>query len=136
MEALWQDLLHGVRRLGRSPGFILVAVLTLALGVGANTAIFQLLDTVLLRSLPVRDPQHLAEIRIADMGDARGSVSIWHAGATNAIWEQIRDRQKAFSGVFTLVLASVLLAIVGLGASLAPARRAARLDPMVALREQ
>src|SRR5919197_1857116 len=56
IENLVQDLLYGLRQLRRNPGFTTVAVLTLALGVGANTAIFQLLDAVRLRSLPVPNP--------------------------------------------------------------------------------
>jgi predicted permease len=100
MATLWADLVYAVHRLARSPGFALAAVLTLALGIGANTAIFQLLEAVQLRSLPVQDPAGLAEVRIADMDGARGAFSTWHAGATHGIWEQIRDRQQAFAGVF------------------------------------
>ena len=100
MDALWQDLRNAARRLAKSPGFALVAVLTLALGIGANTAIFQLMDAVRLRSLPVQKPEELAEIRITHMEDARGTFTIWHAGATNRIWEQIRHRQQAFTSVF------------------------------------
>jgi predicted permease len=99
MTTLWQDLQYAVRRLAKSPGFALAAVLTLALGIGANTAIFQLLEAVQLRSLPVRDPAGLFEIRIADMKGARGSFS-WHTGVTNGIWEEIRRRQEGFSQVF------------------------------------
>jgi putative ABC transport system permease protein len=100
MTTLLQDLLFAVRRLLKSPGFALAAVLTLALGIGANTAIFQLVEAVQLRSLPVRDPAGLVEIQIADMTAARGPRSTWRAGATNAIWEEIRGRQEGLSGVF------------------------------------
>src|SRR5580698_7571722 len=65
LETMGQDLRYALRQLRRSPGFTAVAVLTLALGIGANTAIFQLLDAVRLRSLPVPSPHELAEIRIA-----------------------------------------------------------------------
>jgi predicted permease len=99
-EAWWQDVRYGVRRLAQSRLFTTVALLILTLGIGANTSIFQLLDAVELRPLPVPHPDQLAEIRIRNDAGARGSFSIWHAGATNAIWEQIRDRQDAFSGVF------------------------------------
>ena len=59
LEQLWQDLRFGVRMFAKSPGFTAVAVLTLALGIGANTAIFSLIDAVMLRALPVHDPSQL-----------------------------------------------------------------------------
>src|SRR5262249_41472193 len=70
-----------------------------ALGIGANTAIFQLLDAVRLRMLPVKAPQDLAEVRLADMKGARGGFGR-SPSVTNRIWEQIRDRQEGFSNIF------------------------------------
>ena len=71
-ETLWQDIRFGLRQLKRSPGFTVVAVLTLALGIGANTAIFQLLDAVRLRSLPVTNPSELTVVRLADLPGQKG----------------------------------------------------------------
>lgn len=99
LETIWQDIRYGARVLAKNPGFTLVAVLTLALGVGANTAVFQLIDAVRLRHLPVPNPQQLAEIRIADMQGARGNFALWHPALSNPIWEKVRERQQAFSGV-------------------------------------
>src|SRR5437016_3956724 len=62
IEDLWRDLLYAFRQLGKSPGFTLTAVVSLALGIGANTAIFSVADAVLLRMLPVQEPQQLVEI--------------------------------------------------------------------------
>ena len=67
IETLWQDLRFGARLLRLNPGFALVAIASLALGIGANTAIFQLIDAVRLRTLPVKNPQELAEVRISNV---------------------------------------------------------------------
>jgi putative ABC transport system permease protein len=95
-----QDLRFALRMLLKNPGFTAVAILSLALGIGANTAIFQLLDAVRLKMLPVTAPQELAEVRIADMTGARGSFNAPYNAVSNPIWEQIKDRQQGFSGIF------------------------------------
>jgi putative ABC transport system permease protein len=111
LEDLGQDLSYGVRVLRRSPAFSLVAILSLALGIGANTAIYTLVDSLLLRSLPVRDPGRLVRLE-------GGS---W----TNPIWEEIRARQRemlegaaAFSDTrFDLARGGEAEAVVGFFAS-------------------
>ena len=65
IEDLWRDLIYAGRGLRRSPALVLSALLSLGLGIGANTAIFQLINAVKLRSLPVQRPNELAEVRIA-----------------------------------------------------------------------
>src|SRR5215472_13533539 len=100
LTGIWRDLRFGGRLLRLSPVFTVVAILSLALGIGANTAIFQLLDAVRLRSLPVQDPQELVDIRIVDNPYGRTGNFVSHnPQLTNAIWEQLRDSQQAFSGV-------------------------------------
>jgi predicted permease len=98
IDSAWRDLKYGARLLRLNPGFAIVAILSLALGVGANTAIFQLLDAVRLRTLPVKDPQQLVEVRIGDTPNGRtGSFTGRRPSLTNPLWEKIRDQQEAFS---------------------------------------
>jgi len=100
LESTWQDLRYGARTLRLSPGFAAVAIVSLALGIGANTAIFQLLDAVRLRSLPVENPQELAEVKIAG-GNLGMGVNQQYGELTRPIWQALRDtRQQAFSGTF------------------------------------
>ena len=99
-DAMIQDLRFGVRMLLKDKSFTAVAILSIALGIGANTAIFQLLDAVRLQTLPVKAPNELVEVRLTDMKGARGGFAKTYPTVNNPIWEQIRDRQQAFSGIF------------------------------------
>ena len=96
---LWQDLRYGLRVLRLNPGFTTVCVLSLALGIGANTAIFQLIDAVRMRTLPVPNPQEVAVIRPTDSGRS-GHVTGRYSYLSNPMWEQIRANHPGFSGVF------------------------------------
>src|SRR6266550_2465335 len=82
IETLWQDLRYGARLLRLNPGFALVAIASLALGIGANTAIFQLIDAVRLRTLPVKSPQELVEIKPSEGGGYGGISNGWHPEMT------------------------------------------------------
>ena len=99
MTSFWRDLRHALRFLRLSPGFTFVAVLTLSLGVGANTAIFQLIDSIRLRTIPVKNPQQLGTIRIADRHWGSGQFTSQYSQLTFAMWEQIRKRQEGFSEI-------------------------------------
>jgi putative ABC transport system permease protein len=99
MTNLLRDLRHAFRLLRLSPGFTIVAVLTLALGIGANTAIFQLIDSIRLRTIPVKNPQELGTVRIADRHWGSGQFSGPYSQLTFPMWEQIRKRQEGFSEI-------------------------------------
>jgi hypothetical protein len=94
-----QDLRHGLRTMIANPGFSVIAILSLALGIGANTAIFQLLNAVRPRSLPIRSPHELAEIKIAG-GNGGMRIQDAYGELTRPMWEEIRRDHPAFSGVF------------------------------------
>jgi len=100
MATTSQDLKHGLRMLAKSPGFTTVAILTLALGIGANTAIFSLTNQVLLSELPVRNPEHLVIVR--GVGWKTGHVSS-DVDDSNSFsypeYKDIRDRVPVFSGL-------------------------------------
>jgi putative ABC transport system permease protein len=97
IETLFQDIRYGLRILGRTPVISCVAILSLALGIGANTAIFSLIDTVMLRILPVEKPDELMQVRIRD---PRAPNDEPDSTFTNPLWEELRNRQDFFSGIF------------------------------------
>jgi predicted permease len=100
LHCLAQDLRYGLRLLRLNPGFTAIMVLSLALGTGANTAIFQWIDSLRLRTLPVVHPEQLANVRILDRSWNSGRDHGRYADITSAQWEQIRDHQRVFSGMF------------------------------------
>jgi predicted permease len=93
------DTRYGLRQLRRSPGFTAVAVLTLALGIGANTAIFNLIDAVMLRMLPVEKPGELYQVQVGN-ADEGGGGSAGESPFPTPMWEQLRDHQDVFSRIF------------------------------------
>jgi predicted permease len=100
LETLWQDLRYGARVLRRNPTFAIVTILTLALGTGANTAMFQLIEAVNLRTLPVERPEELVELKILNAKHGRtGSFQGSRPSFSNPVWERIRAEQRVFSSV-------------------------------------
>src|SRR5213079_276474 len=97
---MFRDLRFGLRMLMKNRGFTAVAVLTLALGIGANTAIFQLLNTVRLKTLPVSNPQELIEFRVKGGNPGLGISDGANAEMTYPLWKQIQEHRDAFAGLF------------------------------------
>jgi predicted permease len=94
MHTLWQDVRYGLRMLARSPGFTAVVILTLALGIGANTAIFSVVNAVLLKSLPVQKPEELVVVKYSDPQSGRLNEDFSYP-----MYQAIRDKNTFFAGV-------------------------------------
>jgi putative ABC transport system permease protein len=99
VHSMWQDLRYGARQLFKDPAFTIVAALSLALGIGANTAIFQLVNAIRLKSLPVKDPQELVSVDFKKGSALGGNWSSRSARMTYSQFDQIRQNQQAFTGV-------------------------------------
>lgn len=95
LEALLQDLRYALRMFGKNPGFTSVVVLTLALGIGANTAIFSLTNAVLLQSLPVRNPDELVVVQYDDPQSGRENEDFSYP-----MYQALRDKNSVFAGAF------------------------------------
>src|SRR5579862_4241218 len=103
-DDMLQDVRYALSGLRSSPGFAATAILSLALGIGANTAIFSLINAVILKTLPVSHPEQLVELVMK----TKYGVTF-----TNPIWEQVRDRQDVFSGAFAYSPIQLNLAVGG-----------------------
>jgi predicted permease len=115
MRTLWQDIRFAARMLAKRPGFTLVAVLTLALGIGANTAIFTVINAVMLRALPVPNPQQLVTIGDPSM------VHSWSIGTPRTdifsfpLYRELRDHNEAFSSLLATSRLDNLQITIGTG---------------------
>lgn len=97
MRNLIKDLRYGLRMLAKSPGFTIVAVLSLALGIGVNTTVFSLLDAVVLRSLPVQNPEQIVDIATREAGGAP------HADFSYPLYAGLRDHNDVLSGMVAYI---------------------------------
>ena len=108
LETLCQDIRYALRMMRRTPGFTAAAVLSLALGIGANTAIFSLIDTLMLRLLPVREPRQLVELLNLYPGDPRLNAFSWQS------YEHFRDHNHVFSALIGVAGSRFLVRSQGL----------------------
>src|SRR5437763_1370373 len=114
MGSVMQDVKYGWRMLAKSPGFTFIAVLTLALGIGANTAIFSLTDQILLRTLPIVHPEELVLLR--SPGPAPGHVSTDGDDAASfsfPTYKDLREQANAFNGLIARYSVSLNVAARG-----------------------
>lgn len=103
MDTIFQDLRFGLRQLRRAPGFALVAILTLALGIGANTAIFSVMNAVLLRSLPVRDADRLVLLHYTVQPDRSGQTGYDDTSLPYEAFTALRDDHRIFTDLMGFV---------------------------------
>src|SRR5438045_7058283 len=93
MAMLWQDIRYASRRLSKSPGLTAVAILSLTFGIGANSAIFSLMDALMMRPLSVRQPESLIELTTVGKDGQQSGMSL-------PIFQELARRQQVFSGLF------------------------------------
>jgi predicted permease len=103
MDTVWRDVKYGFRTLRRNPGFTIVAVLSLALGIGANTAIFTLTNAVFLHPLPVQDAQRLIEVYTVDHATKTTAAGLVRTQVSFLNYKDFRDHNNAFSSLASFV---------------------------------
>src|ERR1700751_355499 len=109
LDNFMRDIRYALRGFAKNPAFATVAILTLTLGIGANTAVFQLLDAVRFRSLPIQDPQNLADLRIPGGNQGFGGSDSAYSNFTVPMWQETRRHHDPFSGVFAWRTSGVML---------------------------
>ena len=139
MHTLWQDIRYGWRMLAKNPAFTAIAVVTLALGMGANAGLFSVVNAVLLKPLPYDQPERVVALYAQTTEFSRSSISYlnfldWQR--ENRSFEGLRSQLFGVSATdpATFLGVALLLALVSMVACWIPGRLAARVDPMVALR--
>src|SRR6516165_4133280 len=116
VDTLWRDLLFAARMLRKSPGFTLVAMLTLALGIGGNTAVFSVMNTVLLRYLPLPNPQQLVFLRLPNgPPDGLSSSGDDDKSFSYPVFEALRKEHAVFSDLMAYVPLAVDKVAVRIG---------------------
>ena len=158
MQIFLQELRYAARQLWNSPWLTITVVLTLALGIGANSAIFSVMNAVLLRGLPVPDPQELVYLHVpGGQPDGASNTGDSETSFSEPVFEQLRQDHRAFADLIALMSAGLMesllfglkprdpvtfvgaflvVVLVSLSASFLPARQAASIPPMRALRTE
>ena len=107
MDKLWRDVRFGLRGLRQSSGFAITAILTLALGVGANTSVFSVMNAVLLRSLPVQDPERVMYVKTSGAPRGGNNTGDWETSLSYPVYDALRREKSVLSDVMVYVPLSI-----------------------------